>query len=79
MNISITQVVSNLDSVDSSTALCLPRLGGGAKAFLLVAAGANADAELKAPLTRIQDDNFMVRVVLKMYVLIDMIRSCLLD
>jgi hypothetical protein len=79
MNISITQVVSNLDSVDSSTALCLPRLGG-AKAFLLlmVLAGANADAELKAPLTRIQDDNFMVRVVLKMYV-IDMIRSCLLD
>jgi hypothetical protein len=52
---------------------------GGAKAFLLlVLAGANADAELKAPLTRIQDDNFMVRVVLKMYV-IDMIRSCLLD
>jgi hypothetical protein len=52
---------------------------GGAKAFLLlVLAGANADAELKAPLTRIQDDNFMVRVVLKMYV-IDMIRSCFLD
>jgi hypothetical protein len=52
---------------------------GGAKAFLLlVLAGANADAELKAPLTRIQDDNFMVRVVLKMYV-IDVIRSCFLD
>jgi hypothetical protein len=44
----------------------------------MVLAGANADAELKAPLTRIQDDNFMVRVVLKMYV-IDMIRSCFLD
>jgi hypothetical protein len=78
MNISITQVVSNLDSVDSSTALCLPRLGGAKAFLLLVLAGANADAELKAPLTRIQDDNFMVRVVLKMYV-IDMIRSCLLD
>jgi hypothetical protein len=78
MNISITQVVSNLDSVDSSSALCLPRLGGAKAFLLLVLAGANADAELKAPLTRIQDDNFMVRVVLKMYV-IDMIRSCLLD